>query len=135
LFMVREPSKLLGLAKTFAEDGLKVEFLDSLETLKQRLQDKKNFLLFVDVHEHQKVLRWLFTQGTHKNRSFLWVAIMNAQSPAHINGLVSMGASDVLSTPVHPHIFRTRARLMLTRFLSYADFPWYVRLPAGVVAP
>jgi hypothetical protein len=123
------------IVKTFREDGFRVEYVDSLQKLKERLEDRSNFLVFIEAPSFPEAFTWLTQLGPFEERKFFWIAMANCTKPAQAALFFKAGASDVLTPPVHPHLARGRAQLMIKRYLSVLDFPKEIILPPGIDVP
>jgi DNA-binding response OmpR family regulator len=121
------------LVESFRLEGFDVLTAASSEEFLQHVQNTACFLVFVDVNERPELLE-LIRRMPAKAKSFFWVAVSRRLSTQQSSKFFQMGASDILNVPVHPVTFRSRARMLLIRYLRQHELPADVVLPAGVAA-
>jgi hypothetical protein len=122
------------LLSGFFEEGFRLEFVKSLAELKYNLKNKRNFLVFVESDFHPDAISWLRSLGPTERRQFYWIVLTRSSKTSRTAQFFQMGASDVLTPPVHPHIARGRAQLFIKRYLNLFTFPENTVLPPGVLA-
>ncbi len=135
LFLAKDPAHASQIFNGFMEEGFRVEFLKSTEELKFQLTKQRNFLVFVNAEDFPDAINWLRTLGGIEKRRFFWIAMAKFSKATQAALFFQMGASDVLTPPVHPHLARGRAQLLIKRFLKIFDFPPNTILPSGITAP
>ncbi len=134
LFATTENTSKEAVNKAFKGEGLGVQFVANADELGEAVTKPEVFLIIVDVEFANK--RGIAYQAQFKSStSAFWIALAKKLTTQQRSGLYAAGFADVLTHPVHPVLFKGRARMLLTRYLKTHDLPEYVELPSGISRP
>lgn len=134
IFAVTETTNREAVNKAFNGEGLGVIFVNNGDELGEAVIKPEVFLIIVDVEFSNK--RGIAFQSQFKAASpAFWIAIAKKLTTQQRSGLYAAGFADVLTHPVHPVLFKGRARMLLTRFLKTHDLPDFVVMPSGISRP
>jgi hypothetical protein len=122
------------IIEAFAQEGFEAVVVTNKDDFICKTQDRACFVAFVQADECPDVVE-LIGHMPERSRTFLWVAVSGRTSTRDSSIFLKKGAADLLGTPVHPVSFRSRARMLLIRFLKERNLPDDVILPPGVMQP
>jgi hypothetical protein len=118
------------ITKEFHDEGLELLFVKDANELYAALERPEAFMVFVDVGFCGGGVKIIHARDP-KLRAFV-VFMAGRLSTQQSSALFGLGASDILTHPVHPVMFKSRAKMMLARFLKIHDLPEHVVLPDGM---
>jgi DNA-binding response OmpR family regulator len=120
-----------AVLKAFNGEGLTPIIVNSGDEMVEAVRKPEVFLIIVDVEFNDK--RGLaFHQQLKGSTLSFWIALAKKLTTNQRSSLYAQGFADVLTHPVHPVLFKSRARMLLARFTKTNDFPDYVVLPPGI---
>lgn len=121
------------LTKDLSESGIEAVFAKDEASLIETLSAPECFAVFVNLRAFpaaSSVLR----QRESVSKCY-WVAIEERLTTSQSAALYNMGVVDVLTLPVHPFTYRSRARQLLARFVKSHWIPDDILLPQGMFRP
>jgi len=119
-----------ALSKELLEAGIKAVFVTNDSQLSALQVLPECFATFVDLKAFPSALNYIRNRKTVE-KSF-WVAAVPRLNTTQNATLYNMGMVDILTLPVHPFTFKSRARLLLARFVKQHGMPIDVLLPDGI---
>src|SRR5690349_3868902 len=108
VFAVGAETPEANVSKEFAEEGVELLFVKSPEELYEALKKPEVFLLFIHIGfcgNGVKIVR-----GRSPESKPFVVFMAGRLSAQQSSALFALGAADILSTPVHPVMYKSRAR-------------------------
>ncbi len=119
------------MLKAFNGEGMTPIIVDSGDQIVESIVKPEVFLVIVDLEFNEKRGLAFHTQLKTASKAF-WIALAKKLTTNQRSSLYAAGFADVLTHPVHPVLFKSRARMLLARYLKTNDFPENVELPPGM---
>jgi hypothetical protein len=138
LFAISEnPQQAKTITKQMNEEGINVRFLSRVEmedNLRGILDSQSEcFAIFMDSEYLSIVTEHL--DNKMRNPRPYWVALASRMTSQQSSRLLNAGISDILQLPVHPVTYKSRARMLLARWVHRYTIDDDIVLPPGIVRP
>jgi len=114
-----------------AEEGFETLFVFDVQAFRAAVARPECFLAFIEPRAFPDILEAV-SRMSEATRSFVWAAVASTSNQRQSSLLYQVGAADIVRPPVHPVSFRSRARMLLARFLRVRRFTVRVQMPAGM---
>ena len=120
-----------ALIKDLSDVGIGAQFVSGEEELFKVQSQSHCFASFVNLDLYPKLVTWC----SDRSQKMMWIAVSTPLNKMQTAKLYSQGMTDVLTTPVHPFTYKSRARQLLARFVARHGMPADVQLPTGMIRP